>query len=114
MAVTSLPRSYHQKVPYDAPALELRDTTYGLVAPQEFSLPAPSPLWTPVAFAAFDVSRLAGGGAEKVSPPRPHGQPRWPTAALVCTQLVSSSVLGAKLWGVEGGYGTQDGWHIAV
>ncbi|KAF0314788.1 BRO1 domain-containing protein BROX [Amphibalanus amphitrite] len=55
---------YHQKVPYDAPPLELRDNTYGLVAPEEFSMPAPSPLWTPVTFAAFDVSRLGDRAAD--------------------------------------------------
>ncbi|XP_037089251.1 BRO1 domain-containing protein BROX-like isoform X2 [Pollicipes pollicipes] len=53
---------YHQKVPYDAPALELRDNTYGLVAPDEFAMPAPAPLWTAVSYAAFDVSKLGDAG----------------------------------------------------
>jgi len=54
---------YHQKVPYDPPALEMRDATYGLVAPEEFSMPAPAPLWTPVSYAAFDVSKLGADAA---------------------------------------------------
>ena len=48
--------SYHQKVPYDAPDLEIKDKTFGLVAPEEYSLPSTAPLWTPVAYAAFDVA----------------------------------------------------------
>ena len=48
--------SYHQKVPYDPPDLEIKDKTFGLVAPEEYSLPPTAPLWTPVAYAAFDVA----------------------------------------------------------
>jgi len=47
---------YHQKVPYDPPDLEVKDKTFGLVAPEEYSLPTTAPLWTPVAYAAFDVA----------------------------------------------------------
>ena len=71
-------------MPYDAPPLELRDTTYGLVSPQEFSLPPPSPLWTPVAFAAFDVSRVAGAGTDTVS-----GQVRYRRPGLTGAPLYS-------------------------
>ena len=48
--------SYHQKVPYDPPDLEIKDKTFGLVAPEEYILPPTAPLWTPVAYAAFDVA----------------------------------------------------------
>ncbi|KAK2162932.1 hypothetical protein LSH36_89g03014 [Paralvinella palmiformis] len=48
---------YHQKVPVDAPQLELK-ATYGLVAPEEFTPPEPSPLWTAEAYKSFDISRL--------------------------------------------------------
>jgi hypothetical protein len=47
---------YHQKVPYDPPDLEIKDKTFGLVSPEEYSLPPTAPLWTPVAYAAFDVA----------------------------------------------------------
>jgi len=43
-------------VPYDPPDLEVKDKTFGLVAPEEYSLPTTAPLWTPVAYAAFDVA----------------------------------------------------------
>ncbi|KAH9375458.1 hypothetical protein HPB48_015433 [Haemaphysalis longicornis] len=45
---------FHQKVPVDAPELELR-ATYGLVSPEEFQLPPPDKAWTPVVYAAFYV-----------------------------------------------------------
>jgi len=48
--------SYHQKVAYDPPDLEIKDKTFGLVSPEEYSLPTTSSLWTPVAYAAFDIS----------------------------------------------------------
>ncbi|XP_013781239.1 BRO1 domain-containing protein BROX-like [Limulus polyphemus] len=48
---------FHQRVPYDPPELELK-ATYGLVSPEEFKLPTISPLWTPVTYAAFDVSQI--------------------------------------------------------
>jgi len=47
---------YHQKIPAEAPQLELK-ATYGLVKPEEFELPPLSPLWTPVTYAAFDLSK---------------------------------------------------------
>lgn len=43
-------------MPYDAPDLEIKDKTFGLVKPEEFDLPAISGLWTPVAYASFDIS----------------------------------------------------------
>ena len=43
-------------MPYDPPDLEVKDKTFGLVAPEEYSLPPTAPLWTPVAYAAFDVA----------------------------------------------------------
>lgn len=48
--------SYHQKVPIEVPALELK-ATYGLVAPEEFKVPDPSPLWSPDTYKAFDISK---------------------------------------------------------
>jgi len=48
---------YHQKVPYDPPELKVNEKIHGLVAPEPFSLPPLSPLWTPVAYAAFDISK---------------------------------------------------------
>ncbi len=41
---------------YDAADLEIKDKTFGLVSPEEYSLPVTSPLWTAVAYAAFDIS----------------------------------------------------------
>ncbi|XP_068084611.1 BRO1 domain-containing protein BROX [Anabrus simplex] len=49
---------YHQKVPADPPELEHK-ATYGLASPEEFTLPAPSVLWTPVTYAAFDDFRYS-------------------------------------------------------
>ena len=43
-------------MPYDPPDLEVKDKTFGLVAPEEYALPTTAPLWTPVAYAAFDVA----------------------------------------------------------
>jgi len=50
--------SYHQKVPYDPPQLELK-ATYGLVKPDPFALPDSSPLWNPASYAAFDTAMAA-------------------------------------------------------
>jgi len=49
---------YHQKVPYDPVELPLNAQTHGLVAPESYEIPAVSPLWTPMAYAAFDSSKL--------------------------------------------------------
>ena len=46
------------KVPYDPVELPLNAQTHGLVAPESYEIPAVSPLWTPVAYAAFDNSKL--------------------------------------------------------
>lgn len=46
-------------MPYDPPDLTIRDKTFGLVSPEQFVLVEMSPLWTAVAYAAFDVSNLA-------------------------------------------------------
>lgn len=48
--------SYHQKVPYDPPELEIK-ATYGLVAPDDYTLPPMAPLWTPVTYSAFDLTK---------------------------------------------------------
>merc|ERR1712025_1109111 len=50
---------YHQKVPYDPVELPTNSKTHGLVAPESFEIPPVSPLWTPLAYAAFDDSKLA-------------------------------------------------------
>ncbi|XP_069677510.1 BRO1 domain-containing protein BROX-like isoform X1 [Periplaneta americana] len=47
---------YHQRTPADPPELELK-ATYGLVSPNEVPMPSPSPLWTPVTYAAFDTPK---------------------------------------------------------
>jgi len=49
---------YHQKVPYDPVELPLNAQTHGLVAPSDYEIPPVSPLWTPMAYAAFDNSKL--------------------------------------------------------
>jgi hypothetical protein len=49
---------YHQKIPDDPPELELK-ATYGLVSPNEVPVPSPSPLWTPVSYAAFHTSKTS-------------------------------------------------------
>ena len=38
--------------------LPLNAQTHGLVAPESYEIPAVSPLWTPMAYAAFDSSKL--------------------------------------------------------
>ena len=48
---------YHQKIPPVVPDLELK-ATYGLVAPEEFKIPEPNPLWTPDVYKAFDITKL--------------------------------------------------------
>lgn len=60
--------SYHQKVPYDPPQLELR-ATYGLVSPDDYTLPPAAPLWSPVTYAAFDLTKnlAEDAGANSVS-----------------------------------------------
>ncbi|KAK8399365.1 hypothetical protein O3P69_003465 [Scylla paramamosain] len=47
---------YHQKIPYDPPELEIK-ATYGLVAPDDYTLPPMAPLWTPVTYSAFDLTK---------------------------------------------------------
>lgn len=47
---------FHQKVPKDCPALELK-ATHGLVTPEDFSIPPLHELWTSTAYAAFDITR---------------------------------------------------------
>ena len=47
---------YHQKVPYDPPELTICEKTYGLVKPEPYEMPERSPLWTAVAYAAFDIA----------------------------------------------------------
>lgn len=49
---------YHQKVPYDPVELPLNAATHGLVAPETYEIPPVAPLWTPMAYAAFDSSKL--------------------------------------------------------
>jgi len=49
---------YHQKVPYDPVELPLNEATHGLVAPESYEIPPVAPLWTPMAYAAFDDSKL--------------------------------------------------------
>lgn len=62
---------YHQKVPYDPPDLEIKDKTFGLVAPEEYSLPPTAPLWTPVAYAAFDVALNKDNESDKKGKKKP-------------------------------------------
>jgi len=56
---------YHQKVPYDPVELEMNDATHGLVAPEDFEIPPVAPLWTPMAYAAFDESKLTKEDKDK-------------------------------------------------
>lgn len=49
--------SYHEKVAYDPPDLEINDKTFGLVSPEPFELPNIAPLWTAAAYAAMDISK---------------------------------------------------------
>lgn len=51
---------YHQKVPDDPPELELK-ATYGLVSPNEVSMPSPSPLWSSQSYAAFRTPETHAG-----------------------------------------------------
>lgn len=56
---------YHQKVAYDPPDLSMNDKTFGLVSPEEYELPKTAPLWTPVAYTAFDVAMNPDDGGKK-------------------------------------------------
>eukprot|EP00918_Siedleckia_nematoides_P029551 GHVU01063711.1.p1 GENE.GHVU01063711.1~~GHVU01063711.1.p1 ORF type:complete len:417 (-),score=54.68 GHVU01063711.1:1464-2714(-) len=47
---------YHQKVPLEAPQLELK-ATYGLVAPEEVKNPDPSPMWSAESYKSFDITK---------------------------------------------------------
>ncbi|KAB7505141.1 BRO1 domain-containing protein BROX [Armadillidium nasatum] len=56
---------YHQKVPFDAPPLELK-ATYGLVSPDDYTLPPLAPIWSAVTYAAFDLTKnLPTNSSEK-------------------------------------------------
>lgn len=57
---------YHQKVPLVAPDLELK-ATYGLVAPEEFSMPSPNAQWNADVYKAFDITKLPEKEDEKKS-----------------------------------------------
>lgn len=48
--------SYFQKIPTEAPQLELK-ANYGLVEPVPFEFPPMSAHWTPEALAAFDLTK---------------------------------------------------------
>lgn len=48
--------SYFQKVPAEAPQLELK-ANYGLVEPVPFEFPALNAHWTPETVAAFDLTK---------------------------------------------------------
>lgn len=48
--------SYHQKVPEEAPDLELK-ATYGLAKPEEFTMPSKSAQWIPATYLAFDLAK---------------------------------------------------------
>lgn len=56
---------FHQKVPTDCPSLELK-ATHGLVSPEEFTNPPLHELWTPEAYASFDLTKGMAPG-DKVS-----------------------------------------------
>ncbi|KAJ1521033.1 hypothetical protein ONE63_002745 [Megalurothrips usitatus] len=56
---------YHQKVPADPPQLEMK-ATYGLASPVEFLMPGPSPMWTPVAYAAIDGPKISPSDTAKL------------------------------------------------
>ena len=58
--------SYHQKVAYDPPHLELR-ATYGLVSPEEYQSPAMNPLWTPEVYAKMDATKAPQPRQQKVA-----------------------------------------------
>lgn len=48
--------SYFQKIPTEAPQLELK-ANYGLVEPVPFEFPPTSAHWTPDTLAAFDLTK---------------------------------------------------------
>ena len=43
-------------MPYDPPELTICEKTYGFVRPEPYEMPERSPLWTAVAYAAFDIA----------------------------------------------------------
>nr|KAF6395049.1 BRO1 domain and CAAX motif containing [Rousettus aegyptiacus] len=58
---------YFQKVPTDAPQLELK-ANYGLVEPVPFAFPPASAQWTPEALAAFDLTKRPKDDSAKPKP----------------------------------------------
>merc|ERR1712029_363633 len=64
---------YHQKVPYDPVELPLNAQTHGLVAPETYEIPAVSPLWTSMAYAAFDSSKLDASKDKKAKAKKNEG-----------------------------------------
>uniref|UniRef100_A0A8C2RWW5 BRO1 domain-containing protein BROX n=1 Tax=Capra hircus TaxID=9925 RepID=A0A8C2RWW5_CAPHI len=58
---------YFQKVPTEAPQLELK-ANYGLVEPVPFEFPPPSVHWTPETLAAFDLTKRPKDDSAKPKP----------------------------------------------
>ncbi|XP_055437928.1 BRO1 domain-containing protein BROX isoform X2 [Bubalus kerabau] len=58
---------YFQKVPTEAPQLELK-ANYGLVEPVPFEFPPPSAHWTPETLAAFDLTKRPKDDSAKPKP----------------------------------------------
>nr|XP_020741566.1 BRO1 domain-containing protein BROX isoform X2 [Odocoileus virginianus texanus] len=58
---------YFQKVPTEAPQLELK-ANYGLVEPVPFEFPPPSAHWTPEMLAAFDLTKRPKDDSAKPKP----------------------------------------------
>ncbi|XP_048514104.1 BRO1 domain-containing protein BROX-like isoform X2 [Athalia rosae] len=59
---------YHHKVPGDVPTLETK-ATYGLVSPVNFTMPAPSPLWTVPMYRTFIGTAAPSDTREHDLPP---------------------------------------------
>ena len=55
--------SYHQKVAYDPPLLELK-ATYGLVSPEDYKPPELSPLWSPEVYKKMDAKMAPKPGPQ--------------------------------------------------
>ncbi|CAF0957061.1 unnamed protein product [Brachionus calyciflorus] len=67
---------YHQKVPLETPSLETK-VIHGLAEPEEYVLPNPHELWTPVNYNSFDLSKavkersfFSRSNDKNVPPPR--------------------------------------------
>uniref|UniRef100_A0A4W3JXJ1 BRO1 domain-containing protein BROX n=1 Tax=Callorhinchus milii TaxID=7868 RepID=A0A4W3JXJ1_CALMI len=81
---------YFQKVPPEAPQLELK-ASYGLVEPQKFELPSLDSQWSPEVYSAFDITKglkddkVKDAKEEELKPMKePDLKPHKDTGCVIC------------------------------